>query len=135
MVIKDILIAGISDGEISKELLRWSELNNKSNKEVVRFVEETEMALEAWASSKAGSQVEGLSGYRKSKNGDNDKARKLALKGNCITYKAQTALYIEYANGKLNKNPHKYCQSCFKLSKSQNKDNKESGKEKPDTAQ
>ena len=135
MVIKDILIAGISDSEISKELLGWSELDNKSDKEVVRFVEEKEMALKAWASSKAGSQVGGLSGYRKSKNGDNDKARKLALKGNCITCKAQTALYTEYANGKLNKNPHKYCQSCFKLSKSQSKDNKESGKEKPDTAQ
>ena len=102
MVIKGILIAGISDSEISKELLRWSELDNKSDKEVVRLVEEKEMARKAWASSKAGSQIGGLSGYRKSENGENDKVRKLALKGNCITCKAQTALYTEYANGKLN---------------------------------
>ena len=47
MVIKDILIAGISDSEISKELLGWSELDNKSDKEVVCFVEEKEMALKA----------------------------------------------------------------------------------------
>ena len=123
MVIKDILIAGLSDREISKDVLGGFELGNKSDKEVVRFVEEKKMALKAWASSKADSPSGWLSGYRKSKNGDNDKARKLALKGNCITCKAQTALYTEYANGKLNRNPHKYCQSCFKLSKSQSKDN------------
>ena len=65
MVIKDILIAGVSDGEIRKELLGWSELDEKSDKEVVKFVEEKEMALKAWSSSKGGSNVGGLSGYRK----------------------------------------------------------------------
>ena len=44
MVIKDILIAGLSDREISKEVLGGFELGNKSDKEGVRFVEEKEMA-------------------------------------------------------------------------------------------
>ena len=129
MVIKDILIAGVSDSDIRKELLGWSELDSKSDKEVVRFVEEKEMAFKAWSSTKGGSNVGGISSYKKNRNGDSEKAKKLALKGNCATCHTQTSLYTEFANGKLNKNPHKYCQSCYKLNKSQNKDNE---KTKPD---
>ena len=97
---------------------------------MVRFVEEKEMAFKAWSGTKSGSNVGGLSGYRKNKKVDTEKVMKLALKGPCATCRSQTSLYTEYANGKLNKNPHKYCQSCFRLSKNKNKDNET---EKPDS--
>ena len=133
MVIKDILIAGVSDGEIRKELLGWSELDEKSDKEVVKFVEEKEMALKAWSSSKGGSNVGGLSGYRKSKSGENESAKKkLSLKGTCSKCSTEISLYTEFFNGKLNRNPFKYCQSCFKLNKKQSKEN---AKEKNDENQ
>ena len=38
-------------------------------------------------------------------------------------------MYTKFSNGKLNRNPFKYCQSCFKLNKNQLKDN---AKEKND---
>ena len=63
MVIKDILITGVSDEEIRKRSLGLLELDQKSDKEVVKFVEEKEMALKAWSSSRGGSIGSGSSGY------------------------------------------------------------------------
>ena len=103
MVVKDILVAGVADSEIRKELLGWSELDAKSDKEVVRFVEEKEMALKALSGSdSAGSKVGGLSGYRKSKRNDNETTKKklLALKGHCSKCKSEISLYAECSNGK-----------------------------------
>ena len=48
MVIKDILVAGVVDSEIRKDVLGWSELDAKTDKEVVTFVEEKEIAQKAW---------------------------------------------------------------------------------------
>ena len=125
MVVKDILVAGVADSDIRKELLGWSELDTKSDKEVVKFVEEKEMALKAWSGSSAkGSNVGGLSGYRRGKKNDNDPAKKrlLAMKGKCSKCDAQISLYTEYPNGKTNKNPYKFCQSCFKAKKVESKE-------------
>ena len=44
MVVKDILIAGIEDSEIMKDVLGMKELDSKSDKEIVTFVEEKEIA-------------------------------------------------------------------------------------------
>ena len=80
LVVKDILVAGVADSDIRKDLLGWSELDTKSDKEVVKFVEEKEMALKAWSgSSSKGSNVGGLSGYRKNKKNENDPTRKTLL--------------------------------------------------------
>ena len=79
MVVKDNLVAGVADSEIKKELLGWSELDAKSDKEVARFVEEKEMALKALSGIEStGSKVGGLSGYRKSKRNDNETKKDIA---------------------------------------------------------
>ena len=40
MVVKDILIAGIEDSEIRKDVLGMPELDAKSDNDIVKFVEE-----------------------------------------------------------------------------------------------
>ena len=85
MVVKDVLISGVADTDIRKEVLGWSELDTKTDKEVVAFVEEKEVAKKAWTGSSVGATV--LSGYRKGTKtveDTNDPAiqKKLAMKGN-----------------------------------------------------
>ena len=38
MVVKDILVDGIADSDIREELLEWSELDTKSEKEIVQGI-------------------------------------------------------------------------------------------------
>ena len=40
MVVKDILISGIEDSEIRKDVLGMTDLDTKSDKDIVKFVEE-----------------------------------------------------------------------------------------------
>ena len=82
MVVKDIIVAGIADSEIRKDVLGWPELDDKTDKEVVSYVEEKEIAKKAWLGNAAGAA--GISAYRKSpKNEDTDVKRKLTMKGKC----------------------------------------------------
>jgi hypothetical protein len=46
-IVKDVLVAGLVDEEIKKEVLGWSELDNKSLDELVTFIEAKEMARNA----------------------------------------------------------------------------------------
>ena len=66
-VVKDVLIAGIADGDIRKDVLGWSELDQKIDKEVVAFVEEKEIARNAYSST---SSTNAMSGYRRSARSD-----------------------------------------------------------------
>ena len=47
VIVKDVLIAGLVDEEIKKEILGWSEVDNKSVEETVSFIEGKEMARDA----------------------------------------------------------------------------------------
>ena len=93
----------MADSDIRKELFVWSELDTKSDKEVMKFVEEKQIELKSWSGSSAkGSNVDGLSGYCKGKKNDNDpsaKKRLLAMKGNLLKCDAQILLHTEYPNG------------------------------------
>ena len=40
MVVKDILISGIEDSDIRKDVLAMPELDSRSDKDIVKFVEE-----------------------------------------------------------------------------------------------
>ena len=46
-ITKDILVTGLADEEIRKDVLGWSELDKKSAQETVNFVEAKEMARDA----------------------------------------------------------------------------------------
>ena len=121
MVIKDILVAGVADSEIRKDVLGWSELDAKPDKEVVTFVEEKEIAQKAWLGNAAGAA--GISGYRKSpRTEDADTRKKLALKGRCSRCRVQIPLYTRYQSGKMNRKSFELCTKCFRESKTRDQD-------------
>lgn len=61
-IIKDVFISGLSDDEIKREVLGWSDLDQKSIEQTVEFVEAKEMASEAM---NRGSTTASVSSYRK----------------------------------------------------------------------
>ena len=125
MVVKDVLISGVADTDIRKEVLGWSELDTKTDKDVVAFVEEREVATKAWTGSSVGAAVS--SGYRKgikTVEETNDPAiqKKLAMKGKCSKCSTQISLYVRMRNsGKINKSPFLMCSKCFRESSHQKK--------------
>ena len=129
-VVKDILIAGIADDEIRKDVLGISKLDTKTDKDIVQFVEEKEMARNACLSTSR-SEVSGVSQYRKqsreeSKNQpQNDTKQKLLLKGVCSKCGCEISLYTRYRSGKMNKDPFSQCLKCFRIErdKPENKTN------------
>ena len=62
--VKDILIAGIADSDIRKELLSIPDLDDKTDKEIVELVEAKEMVLKAWNGTTISGAAE-LSNYRR----------------------------------------------------------------------
>ena len=127
-VVKDTLISGIADAEIRKDVLGWSSLDEKTDKEIVAFVEEKEIARNALL----GSTNAATSGYRKrvsqkpveekgkrieQPKNDSEEKRKLALKGKCPTCKADYNLYNKFRSGALNKEAFVLCRNCHRTAK------------------
>ena len=87
MVIKDVLIAGIYDADIRKEILATTDLDKKDDKEVVALVEAKEIAYKAWSSASPSSSNNAFSQYKKKSRQDDDSEQtikaKLGLKGKC----------------------------------------------------
>jgi hypothetical protein len=92
-VIKDVVVLGIADPVIQKDVLAWEELDFKDDKEVVAFVESKELARNAWVSSQssasaASSNAAAISSYRQDRNqasGDDISIDvKLASNGKCM---------------------------------------------------
>ena len=124
-VIKDVLIAGIADLEIRKDVLAWTELDGKNVKELVAFVEGKEIAKDALNNAPI-SGAASISNDQKRSISDSYPTEqtlkaKLALKGHCITCKNEIAVYKRFANGRLNQRPFKSCQKCFKDAKKRSK--------------
>ena len=122
-VIKDIVVLGIADADIQKDVLAWDELDVKNDMEVVAFVESKELARNAWVSSQssaaaAPSNAAAISSYRRDRNhgsiSDKPLDAKLTAKGKCMTCKKEITLYKKFPSGKVNKTPFKWCQKCFR---------------------
>ena len=47
ILVKDVLVTGLADDEVKKEILGWSELDQKSLEETVTYIEAKEMARDA----------------------------------------------------------------------------------------
>ena len=47
VMVKDVLVSGLCDDDIKKEVLGWAELDNKNVNETVAFIEAKEMACDA----------------------------------------------------------------------------------------
>ena len=115
-MVKDILIAGIADDEIRKDVLVHPELDGKIDKLIVKFVEEKEMARNACQATSR-SEINVVSGYLKmSREAPREDANSnLSLKGSCTKCGVEIVLYICYRSGKMNKEPFTHCLKCFRL--------------------
>ena len=47
IILKDVLVAGLSDDDIKKDVLGWADLDGKTVEETINFIEAKEMAREA----------------------------------------------------------------------------------------
>ena len=116
-VIKDVIVLGIVDPDIQKDVLAWEELDEKDDKAVVAFVETKELAQNAWMSSQSSAATAGLSSYRREtaqQSNDASFKAKLAMKGRCFVCKKDISPYKKYQSGGINKKPHTLCTKCFK---------------------
>lgn len=135
LVVKDILISGIADSEIRKDVLEWAELDVKSAKDLVGFVEGKETAKKAWTGQ--ASDVAGASGYKKSsKQDESDTKKKLSLKTKCAKCGAQIPQFTRNRVGRINRTPYTICFKCHKETSSDDRsDNSaESSKKHSETA-
>ena len=127
IVIKDVLIAGIADPEIRKEVLSWPELDEKNDRELVAFVEAKEIARNAWNNTPI-SATAGISNYRKGSHHENDGTehslkKKLQLKGTCGVCKKEISLFKRFQNRRVNKRAFTSCQTCHKKANVPNSNN------------
>jgi hypothetical protein len=93
LVVKDILISGLADSEIRKDVLEWPELDVKSAKDLFGFVEDKETVKKAWTGHVA--DTAGVSNYKKlTKQEDPDIKKKLSLRRKCNKCGTQMPQYI-----------------------------------------
>ena len=64
VISKDVLVAGLSDHEVKREVLGWHDLETKSIEETVAYIEAKEMARDAMNRSSTNA---GVSSYSKKK--------------------------------------------------------------------
>lgn len=113
-VVKDILVAGIVDNDIRQDVLGNPQLDSKIDKDIVKFVEEKEMAKNACKETSR-ADINAMSAYRKQSK--DDTKHKLALKGKCNKCGKEFNLYMRYRSGKVNKEPFPTCVECFRIEK------------------
>ena len=65
VISKDVLVAGLSDDEVKREVLGWHDLDTKSIEETVAYIEAKEMARDAMNRSSTNA---GVSSYSKKKD-------------------------------------------------------------------
>ena len=115
LVIKDILIFGVADPDIRRDVLELPDLDEKSASDLVGFIEGKETAKKAWANQSI--DVGSNSSYKKQNNKLPDEPelnKKLELKGSCANCSKQISLYKRGYGGRLNKTPFKLCLKCHK---------------------
>ena len=96
----------------SKDVLAHPQLDEKVDKDIVRFVEEKEMARNACHAT-GRSEINAMSQYRK--HAKDDTKHKLALKGKCAKCGTEISLYTRYRSGKINKDAFTNCLNCFRM--------------------
>ena len=123
-VVKDVLIAGIADVDIRKEILSIPDLDEKTDKDLVDVIEAKEIAMKAWNNTPVLGTA-GISHYRRDTKLDSASdslKEKLALMGKCGTCNKEMSIHKKFPSGKINKKPFKLCPKCWK-DNSQSKNN------------
>ena len=121
-VVKDVLVAGIADADIRKDVLAWAELDLKDDKEVVAFVECKEMAQAAWSGEHTSGTTSGtavVSTYKKGSKPESESKseqstkQKLLLKGKCKKCNRDISLYKKFTSGRMNSTAFTLCRQCY----------------------
>ena len=115
-VIKDVLIAGIADSEIRKDILSTPNLDSISDKDVVALVEAKEMALAAFSGKASSSNVSDNASLQQ----DETLKTKLNSKGKCEKCKTEIKLFRRFQSGNINKVAFKLCLNAIKNPKLEN---------------
>ena len=109
MIVKYVLVNGLSDAEIRREVLGWKLLDESSLAETVAFIEQKEMARDAFKGEAAAVKT----GYRKQHvtSSPSDEA-KLRKRVKCEGCDSQINQFARARSGKLFE--HKFCKPCWK---------------------
>ena len=121
-IIKDVLVAGLSDPDIKREVLGWADLDKKTTGETVMFIEGKEMARTAMGLS--ASSIAANSSYKKAMKTDEKKEPPPDFKktAKCPHCKETFLLFKKFASGKHSKKAFESCGDCFKKLKEKKED-------------
>jgi ribosomal protein L44E len=133
LVVKDILISGIEDVDIRKDVLSMRDLDAKSDKDIVTFVEEKEIARNALQMSSNNAGISTYSKGQKKIPEKSDTSKKLALRAKCQKCSKEISPYKQYPSGKLNAEPFSLCVGCWKKAKPEKKQREKNKEEVPPT--
>ena len=107
VMVKDVVISGLADEDVKKEVLGWCDLDNKTLVETIAFIEAKEMARDALSK---GPIAAALSTYKKSKA---ESAVKSATKIQCKSSKTEIDKFLW--SRRLKKSIECiYCHPCWK---------------------
>lgn len=116
IIVKYVLVNGLVDAEIKREVLGWKELDSSTLPETVAFIENKEMARDAYRGD-----VSSVKSTYKNQLKD----PKLKLKIKCVSCEVLVNQYVQLRSGKLVE--RKFCSKCWKA---KNKNPEETTKEK-----
>lgn len=117
MVIRDVLLSGIADCDIKREVLGWDKILQKTVNEVIAIVENKEMARNALPSS----TMSAVSTFRRQKTQSSITPPSLidrSQQAPCPDCKKIYHLFSEGRRG-WNRKPHRVCIECYRVHRSQ----------------
>ena len=134
-VIKDILLSGIYDLNVRREVLSTAEIEDKTVNELVRIVKANEAARDAAGGNRPAATAAAASSYKKSARQETTSRPQLARprsgppngarpkKARCRCGNEFTDFAIQ-PDGTFNQSPYKSCRDCFRRNKKASRENK-----------
>ncbi|MBY0580464.1 MAG: hypothetical protein K2P53_02095, partial [Rickettsiales bacterium] len=115
-IIRDIVVAGISDIDIRKDVLGWVSLDTALITDIIAFIEGKEMARNALGCS---STTASVSTFRKQNKSNTHGSKETNVTAKCPDCSKSYSLFTESSRG-WNTKPHKLCLDCWKKLRSRN---------------
>jgi len=115
-VVKDIIICGLADPEIRRDVLELPDLDKKSTIDLVSFIEGKEVARKAWSTA---SPMENAAFSEKRVNKEDPLQSKLSMKTSCSVCGMKMSQFARNRFGRINKTAFTECAKCYKESTSE----------------
>ena len=128
IIVKYVLVNGLADVEIQREILGWKSLDPSSLADTVAFIEQKEMARDAYKGEASGIRSSYKKQQQKSLTSSADEA-KLRKKVKCGGCSSQINQYARSRSGRIGE--RKYCSDCWRTKQSAKK--KEGGSSTKET--